>query len=440
MDGEAADDAHSVSAVAVIDLSDGGRGDPHGLLSSHSVVVIGGEEPDALLGHTEEDDEEEEEEEEDDEEDDGPCGSDCGHDHASPAHMIHLPATHSPTPSSSGASASAGGGKRKRVVLSIHEKQQVLQRLEMGEQPVTISRDFGISRQQVSDIKKNKDRILAFCIDAKHLSSLRRKTLKATTEYHPGVEQELYRWLIRQRKLGRGVTPEALAHKTTDLFMQYAADDAANVSFRSINVWLRHFKRAHGIKTMAEDELARLPPKFTPAMDMSGAATNGDAAHASASGGGESSNNEGSNGRPSPTPSMLPDHHEAAAAVTAADDVSSYMSSMVLPQHQPQQYILQNHAPVADASVQQSFQMLMLSSAQLPAPPSAASTTANGTSVSPLQSCAQLAQNMTMQLSLFEREMASKLDTLDARVEKLCFSVLSTSASSHLHTTSSRFA
>ncbi|KAI9914731.1 hypothetical protein PsorP6_007270 [Peronosclerospora sorghi] len=65
-----------------------------------------------------------------------------------------------------------------RVVLSIHDKQQVLQRLEGGEQPIAIALEFGISRQQVSDIKKNKERILAYCTDAKCISTLKRKTLK----------------------------------------------------------------------------------------------------------------------------------------------------------------------------------------------------------------------------------------------------------------------
>ncbi|KAF4030277.1 Tc5 transposase DNA-binding domain [Phytophthora infestans] len=159
------------------------------------------------------------------------------------------------------------GAKRKRVVLSIHDKQQVLQRLESGEQPIAIARAFDISRQQVSDIKKNKDRIVAFCIDAKHMSTLKRKTLKATSEYHPGVEQELYRWLIRQRKLGRVVSAESLVTKTTDLFMQYSPDDS-HISLKATTNWLRHFKKAHGIKALTEEELQQLPEQFVPAMDM----------------------------------------------------------------------------------------------------------------------------------------------------------------------------
>nr|CCA13972.1 AlNc14C1G108 [Albugo laibachii Nc14] len=193
------------------------------------------------------------------------------------------------------------GTKRKRVVLSIFEKHQVLQRLDLGEQPILIARDFGISRQQVSDIKKNKERILSFCIDAKHLSSLRKKTLRAAqNDYHPGVEQGLYRWIIRQRFLGRNITSDMLISKVSDLFTQYmfngvigtlnrfrcsrdglnktlSAEDQSTLNFmarfpasssdKSIFSWLRNFKRAHRIRSLSADELAKLPKTFTPAMD-----------------------------------------------------------------------------------------------------------------------------------------------------------------------------
>ncbi|KAI9915132.1 hypothetical protein PsorP6_007723 [Peronosclerospora sorghi] len=155
--------------------------------------------------------------------------------------------------------------KRKRVVLSIHDKQQVLQRLEGGEQPIAIAQEFGISRQQVSDIKKNKERILAYCTDAKCISTLKRKTLNPVPQHHPGVEQELYRWIIRQRKLGRHVSAHALSTKTADLFMQYSSTNVP-LSLTSMTTWLRHFKKAYGLKVVSENEVQQLPEQFVPAM------------------------------------------------------------------------------------------------------------------------------------------------------------------------------
>ncbi|CAI5743769.1 unnamed protein product [Peronospora destructor] len=169
------------------------------------------------------------------------------------------------TPISTDALPHSTSTKRKRVVLSIHDKQQVLQRLEGGEQPIAIAHEFGISRQQVSDIKKNKERILAFCIDAECMSILKRKTLKSVPEHHPGVEQELYRWIIRQRTLGRQVSADALTTKMSDLFMQYAVGNS-KMPFTAMTKWLKHFKKVYGLKVLSEDEMQLLPEQFAPAM------------------------------------------------------------------------------------------------------------------------------------------------------------------------------
>ncbi|KAI9905418.1 hypothetical protein PsorP6_014146 [Peronosclerospora sorghi] len=112
---------------------------------------------------------------------------------------------------SGGASASSefsfirsSSTKRKRVVLSIHDKQQVLQRLE----------EFGINRQQVSDIKKNKERILSYCTDAKCISTVKRKTIKP-----------------------------------------YFSTNVP-LSLASMTAWLRHFKKAYGLSRIGKRSTA----------------------------------------------------------------------------------------------------------------------------------------------------------------------------------------
>lgn len=312
------------------------------------------------------------------------------------------------TATGGGGSTSSSHGKRKRVVLSIHEKQQVLQRLELGEQPVGIAREFGISRQQVSDIKKNKDRILSFCIDAKHLSSLRRKTLKATSEYHPGVEQELYRWLIRQRRLGRSVTSDMLNRKVTDLFLQYSAEDTGNPahsnsaqgSLKAISNWLRHFKRAHNVKTLSEEELFKLPDKFVPAMDMFRAIAGSQASSPSFA---------GANGAGSTT---------GAIATGSVDDVSTYINgnqALFPPPGYGHMHPMHPMNSNVNADHLQHFHHHQLASHP---------SSGNLTQKHPFHATIDTIDGINAQLSYFEREMNLKLDYLDARVEKICFSVL----------------
>ena len=52
--------------------------------------------------------------------------------------------------------------KRKRSVLSRKDKQIIISHLDKGEEGTNLVLEFGISKQQISDILKNKDKILKF--------------------------------------------------------------------------------------------------------------------------------------------------------------------------------------------------------------------------------------------------------------------------------------
>ena len=52
--------------------------------------------------------------------------------------------------------------ERKKVVLTLKEKLQVIERFEKGESAKKLSSDYGIGVQTVRDIKNNKEKILEF--------------------------------------------------------------------------------------------------------------------------------------------------------------------------------------------------------------------------------------------------------------------------------------
>ena len=52
--------------------------------------------------------------------------------------------------------------KRKRSVLSIKEKQAIILRLEKEEKGTNLSPEYGVSKRQISDIRKSKEKITAF--------------------------------------------------------------------------------------------------------------------------------------------------------------------------------------------------------------------------------------------------------------------------------------
>jgi len=67
--------------------------------------------------------------------------------------------------------------KRKRAVLSITDKQIIISRLDTGEKGTNLVQEFGISKQQISDIRKNKDKILKFTDSIKTSEGLKQKSL-----------------------------------------------------------------------------------------------------------------------------------------------------------------------------------------------------------------------------------------------------------------------
>ena len=72
--------------------------------------------------------------------------------------------------------------KRKRSVLSIKDKQIIISRLDKGEKGTNLAPEFGISKQQICDIRKNKDKILKFTHNIETSEGLKRKSLKLAND------------------------------------------------------------------------------------------------------------------------------------------------------------------------------------------------------------------------------------------------------------------
>ena len=52
--------------------------------------------------------------------------------------------------------------KHKRSVLSIKDKQAVILRLDKEEKETNLSTEYGVSKRQISDICKSKEKIMTF--------------------------------------------------------------------------------------------------------------------------------------------------------------------------------------------------------------------------------------------------------------------------------------
>ena len=86
--------------------------------------------------------------------------------------------------------------KRKRAVLSIKDKQIIISRLDKGEKGTNLAQEFGISKQLISDIRKNKDKILKFTDSIETSEGLKRNSLKLAD--HEQVDKILYACKYKQ--------------------------------------------------------------------------------------------------------------------------------------------------------------------------------------------------------------------------------------------------
>ncbi|GBM66849.1 Jerky -like [Araneus ventricosus] len=90
------------------------------------------------------------------------------------------------------------GVKRKRNVLNVEQKLEILQNLDNGESARKLAKDYQIGVQTVRDIKNNKEKLITFTRDCDDKSVLsKRKSLKTTT--YKDLYSALLQWFNQKR-------------------------------------------------------------------------------------------------------------------------------------------------------------------------------------------------------------------------------------------------
>ena len=138
--------------------------------------------------------------------------------------------------------------KQKRAVLSIKDEQIVISHLDKGEKGTNLAQEFGISKQQISDIRKNRDKILKFTDSIETSEGLKRKSPKLADDER--LDKALYARFIQQRSTGTPISgplpQEKAKHFTTQL-----NTETADREFKASTSWLEKFKTWHGIRNLS---------------------------------------------------------------------------------------------------------------------------------------------------------------------------------------------
>ena len=120
--------------------------------------------------------------------------------------------------------------------------------MDKGEKGTNLAQEFGISKQQISDIRKNNDKILKFTDSIETSKGLNRKSLKLADDEQ--LDLALYAWFIQQRSSGTPISGPLLQEKAKHFSTQLNTE-AADREFKASSGWLEKFKTRHGIRNLS---------------------------------------------------------------------------------------------------------------------------------------------------------------------------------------------
>ena len=134
--------------------------------------------------------------------------------------------------------------KRKRTVLTLKDRCALLDKLEKGVPVIKLAEEYGIAKQTISDIKRNKDNIRAY---ASQLSSKqgvsdpkfgKRKTLKKGK--FVDLEKAIVKWYRQEDGVGVSVRGCEIQDAARRLAAQMGVQD-----FNASDGWMFRFRQRH---------------------------------------------------------------------------------------------------------------------------------------------------------------------------------------------------
>ncbi|XP_004685385.1 PREDICTED: tigger transposable element-derived protein 4 [Condylura cristata] len=143
----------------------------------------------------------------------------------------------------SGDASSLAVTVKKKKSLSIEEKIDIINAVESGKKKAEIAAEYGIKKNSLSSIMKNKDKVL------EAFESLRfdpkRKRLR--TAFYTDLEEALMRWYRIAQCLNVPVNGPMLRLKANDFAQKLGHND-----FKCSNGWLDRFKSRYGLVFRAQ--------------------------------------------------------------------------------------------------------------------------------------------------------------------------------------------
>lgn len=135
------------------------------------------------------------------------------------------------------------GTVKKKKSLSIEEKIDIINAVESGKKKAEIAAEYGIKKNSLSSIMKNKDKVLEAFESLKF--DPKRKRLR--TAFYTDLEEALMRWYRIAQCLNVPVNGPMLRLKANDFAQKLGHND-----FKCSNGWLDRFKSRYGLVFRAQ--------------------------------------------------------------------------------------------------------------------------------------------------------------------------------------------
>ena len=145
--------------------------------------------------------------------------------------------------------ATASGSKnakRKRVVLSIDQKIEVLKLIDKGTSYTIIMEKYGIGRATVSDIKRRRSSLMDFRRQTKEMGLVRTVKIMKLGE-DPKLDQAVFLWFKQKRAEGIPISGHILCEKAAELSKLLLPDS----NFKASSGWKWRFCQRHGIRQLS---------------------------------------------------------------------------------------------------------------------------------------------------------------------------------------------
>ena len=137
--------------------------------------------------------------------------------------------------------------KRKRKVLTIEQKVEILNELSREVPATILSERYGVGKSTVSDIKKNKDSILNFKRKVTDMG-MNKKVKIMKLGYDMKHDEAVYIWLKQKRMEGTPISGPSLCEKAIQLHQRMYGEES---KFQASSGWQWRFCKRHGIRNLS---------------------------------------------------------------------------------------------------------------------------------------------------------------------------------------------